>query len=103
MSDFGFAVDPNRMIHEPARLKIMAVLSVADEADFTYLMHETELTRGNLSVQMSRLEEAGYLKISKRFVGKTPRTTASITSAGRAAFVEYRRYFTSLLNATDKK
>jgi DNA-binding MarR family transcriptional regulator len=103
MGDFEFAADPNRMIHEPARLKIMAVLSVAEEADFTYLMRETELTRGNLSVQMSRLEEAGYLNISKSFVGKMPRTTASMTSAGRAAFEDYRRYFTSLLNATGKE
>ena len=100
MSSFEFAADPDRVIHEPARLKIMAVLSVAEEADFTYLMRETELTRGNLSVQLTRLEEAGYLAIAKSFVGKVPRTTASMTAAGREAFVEYRRYLSNLLDAT---
>ncbi len=64
-------------------------------------MHETELTRGNLSVQVTRLEEAGYIKIAKNFVGKVPRTTASMTVAGRTAFEEYRRYLASLLVATD--
>lgn len=100
MTDLGFGADPDRIIHEPARLKIMAVLSVAEAADFTYLMRETELTRGNLSVQLTRLEEAGYLKIAKSFVGKTPRTTASLTDAGRAAFDAYRRYLAELLEST---
>lgn len=100
MTGFEFAHDPNRVIHEPARLKIMAILSVAEEADFTYLMRETGLTRGNLSVQMTRLEEAGYITIAKTFVGKTPRTTASMTAEGRTAFEEYRRYLSSLLSAT---
>ena len=103
MTGFEFAEDPNRVIHEPARLKIMAILSVAEEADFTYLMHETQLTRGNLSVQMSRLEEAGYISIAKAFVGKTPRTTASMTPEGRVAFEDYRRYLASLLHATDER
>ena len=100
MSTFEFAVDPDRVIHEPARLKIMSVLSVAESADFTYLMRETELTRGNLSVQLSRLEEAGYIAIEKTFVGKTPRTTARMTPEGREAFTAYRAYLERLLDAT---
>ena len=100
MSAFTFSADPDRVIHEPARLKIMSVLSVAESADFTYLMRETALTRGNLSVQLTRLEDAGYITIAKEFVGKTPRTTASMTKAGRAAFDEYRAYLSSLLTAT---
>ena len=100
MSAFTFSADPDRVIHEPARLKIMSVLSVAESADFTYLMRETALTRGNLSVQLTRLEDAGYITIAKAFVGRTPRTTASMTKAGRAAFDEYRVYLASLLTAT---
>ena len=100
MSAFAFSADPDRVIHEPARLKIMSVLSVAESADFTYLMRETALTRGNLSVQLTRLEEAGYIDIAKEFVGRTPRTTASMTKAGCAAFDEYRTYLASLLTAT---
>jgi DNA-binding MarR family transcriptional regulator len=98
--DFEFAADPDRVIHEPARLKIMAVLSVAQSADFTYLMGETGLTRGNLSVQLTRLKEAGYLEIKKAFVGKRPHTTASITPEGRAAFDVYRAYLGGFLDAT---
>lgn len=100
MSGFAFAADPDRIIHEPARLKIMSVLSVAESADFVYLMGETELTRGNLSVQLSRLKEAGYIHIAKEFIGNSPRTTASMTPEGRTAFDAYRTYLTNLIKAT---
>ena len=100
MTGFGFDADPDRVIHEPARLKIMAVLSVAESADFTYLMRETGLTRGNLSVQLTRLQDADYIVISKEFVGRLPRTTASMTSTGRAAFDRYKSYLSHLLKAT---
>lgn len=100
MTGFEFAADPDRVIHEPARLKIVSVLSVAEEADFTYLLGATGLTRGNLSVQLTRLEEAGYIKLEKAFVGRVPRTTASLTAPGRAAFSEYRSYLEGLLGAT---
>ncbi|HSK47058.1 MAG TPA: transcriptional regulator [Coriobacteriia bacterium] len=100
MSSFAFASDPDRVIHEPARLKIMSVLSVVQSADFVYLQHETGLTGGNLSVQLTRLEEAGYIAIEKTFAGKMPRTLASMTPAGRDAFAAYRRYLKGLLGAT---
>lgn len=100
MSAFEFAADPDRIIHEPARLKIMAVLSVAESADFTYLIRETGLTRGNLSVQLTRLEEAGYITIEKTFAGKTPRTVVSMTPKGQEAFELYRAYLSSFLDAT---
>ncbi|MDQ1307770.1 MAG: hypothetical protein QG671_3603 [Actinomycetota bacterium] len=102
MSDFTFDADPDRIIHEPARLKIISMLCVVASADFTYLMRETGLTRGNLSVQLTRLEEAGYLTIEKVFVGRTPRTTASLTSRGREAFEAYRTYLNGLLRATEQ-
>lgn len=100
MKGFEFAADPDRIIHEPARLKIMTVLSVAESADFIYLMGETGLTRGNLSVQLTRLQEAGYIEIAKEFVGRTTRTTALMTPGGRKAFDDYRAYLKSLLKAT---
>lgn len=100
MTGFDLSDGPNRVIHEPARLKIMAVLSVAESADFMYLMRETGLTRGNLSVQLTRLREANYIKIAKEFVGRSPRTTASMTATGRQAFDRYRAYLTDILRAT---
>ncbi len=72
----------------------------AESADFMFLMNETGLTRGNLSVQLGRLRDAGYITITKAFVGTTPRTTASMTSAGHSAFAEYRSYLEGLLDAT---
>ncbi len=80
----------DRVIHEPARLLIVAMLSEVESADFVYLLRETGLTRGNLSSHLSRLEEAGYIKIEKGYRGKVPQTTCSLTEAGRAAFAGYR-------------
>jgi DNA-binding transcriptional ArsR family regulator len=81
----------DRLIHEPARLAIMTQLLVLERADFIYVMNETGLTRGNLSSHMSKLEQAGYLKVEKKFEGKTPRTMLALTKTGRQALVEYRR------------
>jgi DNA-binding transcriptional ArsR family regulator len=101
-NDFTFDTDPDRIIHEPARLKIVSVLSVVVSADFTYLIGVTGLSRGNLSVQLSRLQEAGYVTIDKVFVGKTPRTTVTLTDEGRESFVAYRTYLKKLLRATGR-
>jgi DNA-binding MarR family transcriptional regulator len=87
----------DRIIHEPARLVIMAYLYVVESADFTFLMNQTGLTWGNLSSHMSKLEEAGYVRIEKMFVGKKPHTLASLTEAGRAAFRDYRRQMEQVL------
>lgn len=100
MTGHSFDADPDRVIHEPARLKIMSVLAVVQSADFVYLQRETGLTGGNLSVQLTRLEEAGYLTLEKSFVGKVPRTLAAITPSGRSAFAAYRRFLEGLLDAT---
>ena len=81
----------NRLIHEPARLLIMAHLYVVEGADFLFIMRQTGMTFGNLSAHMSRLEEAGYIDVEKRFVGKRPNTRLSLTDEGRAAFEEYRK------------
>jgi DNA-binding MarR family transcriptional regulator len=89
--------DIDRIIHEPARLVIMAYLYVVEGADYTFLMNQTGLTWGNLSSHMSKLEEAGYVVVEKSFVGKKPQTMASLTEAGRAAFRDYRRQMEQVL------
>ncbi len=79
----------DRVIHEPARLAIMAVLYGVEEADFKYLLNMTGLSRGNLSAHVSKLEEAGYVDVQKKFVGKKPMTIYRITAEGRKALDEY--------------
>ena len=81
----------DKVIHEPARLSIMAHLYVVESADFLFMMRQTGLTFGNLSAHMSKLEEAGYIKIVKEFVGKKPHTMLFLTKKGRTAFEEYRQ------------
>ena len=81
--------DLDRVIHEPARLMIVATLVVAEEADFTYLQLETGLTKGNLSSHLAKLEQAGYVQIEKTFRGKIPLTLSRLTRKGRAAFKTY--------------
>ena len=81
----------DKVIHEPARLTIMAHLYVIESADFLFMMRQTGLTFGNLSAHMSKLEEVGYIKIKKEFLGKKPHTMLFLTDKGRAAFEEYRK------------
>ena len=81
----------DRLVHEPARLLILAYLSVVESADFLFLMNQTNLTRGNLSSHLSKLESAGYVEIKKEFVDKIPRTLLRLTEKGGNAFHEYRR------------
>jgi DNA-binding transcriptional ArsR family regulator len=85
--------DVDRVIHEPARLLIVSLLYALKEADFVFLQHESQLTRGNLSSHLARLEEAGYVKNEKTFRGKVPLTVCSLTHAGRTAFETYRETF----------
>jgi len=81
----------DRLIHEPVRLLIMANLYVVDTADFLYLMNQLNLTFGNLSSHMSKLEEAGYINVEKEFQDKKPVTKLSLTDLGREAFEDYRQ------------
>ena len=80
----------DRLIHEPVRLLIMANLYVVETADFLYLMNQLNLTFGNLSSHMSKLEEAGYINVEKEFQNKKPVTRLSLTDSGREAFSDYR-------------
>jgi DNA-binding transcriptional ArsR family regulator len=92
--------DLDRVIHEPARLQLVALLSGVKEADFLWLMNESELTKGNLSSHLAKLEEAGYVEIEKTFRGKIPLTVLRLTRAGRAAFEAYKKSLNGLLAGT---
>jgi DNA-binding transcriptional ArsR family regulator len=72
----------DRLVHEPARLAILTLLSSVENADFVFLQRTTGLTKGNLSSHLSKLEEGGLVTIEKRFVGKKPNTTVALTREG---------------------
>jgi len=88
----------DRLIHEPARLAIMALLYVVESADFTFLMNQTGLSWGNLSTHMTRLEEAGHIEVVKSFIGRRPNTSLRLTDSGRKAFQEYRQHMQQMLD-----
>jgi DNA-binding transcriptional ArsR family regulator len=79
----------DKVIHEPARLRIMMILSGIEQADFNFLLTTLKMTRGNLSRHMEKLESAGYLEIKKSFNGKMPNTSYQITKEGTAALNQY--------------
>ncbi len=81
----------DRLLHEPSRTVIIAILYAVESADFLYLQREAGLTKGNLSAHLSKLEEAGYVEIEKTYRGKIPLTLCRLTEAGRKAFEDYRR------------
>jgi DNA-binding MarR family transcriptional regulator len=85
-------------IHEPARLRLLVFLSVLERADFAYLLRESGLSRGNLSVQMTKLSEAGFVNVEKSFVDNRPRTTYSLTAGGRRTLRAYKRTLVELLS-----
>ena len=79
----------NPLLHSPLRLAVMSSLVVLEGADFVYLKEKTESTAGNLSVQIDKLSQAGYIEVEKTFVGKRPRTLCRVTPLGREAFDAY--------------
>ena len=83
------AVD--KIIHEPARLAVITILSLVESADFLYLQKATQLTKGNLSVHLGKLEEAGLIEIQKSFQGKIPRTLCRLTNKGKESFEAYKK------------
>ncbi|WP_420629959.1 winged helix-turn-helix domain-containing protein [Candidatus Leptofilum sp.] len=99
MTDFKQMLATDRLIHEPARLIIMALLYGVENADFTFLLRETGLTRGNLSFHLSKLEDGDYVAIEKTFKGKRPHTLCSLTENGRLAFDAYRQQLQEAANS----
>jgi DNA-binding transcriptional ArsR family regulator len=88
----------DRVIHEPARLLIVALLHGVREADFLYLLRDSELTKGNLSSHLAKLEQAGYVEIEKTYRGKVPLTIVRLSRDGRSAFDTYRKSLSGLLD-----
>jgi DNA-binding MarR family transcriptional regulator len=90
--------DIDQVIHAPARLMVLTYLYVVESTDYVFLLRLTGLTWGNLSTHLSKLEEAGYVAITKEFKGKKPHTTISLTKQGRTAFREYKKSLQQVLN-----
>lgn len=90
----------NPLLHSQLRLAVMSILLSAEEAEFIYLKEKTQATAGNLSIQLDKLSEAGYIEIEKSFAGKKPRTVCRMTLKGREAMAEYvealKSYFSGL-------
>jgi len=91
----------DRVIHSPARLKIVALLYGLKEADFLYLLRQTGLTKGNLSTHLYKLEDAEYIEIEKTYQGKIPLTLCRLTKIGRKAFEDYREQLNRLMAFTE--
>ena len=87
----------DQLIHAPARLNIITNLYVVESADFIFLRNLTGLTWGNLSAHISKLEDAGYVKIDKSIVNKKTHTVAKLTKKGRKAFEDYKEKMKEVL------
>jgi len=90
--------DLDPILHTPLRLAIVSLLISVREAEFTYIREKTNATAGNLSVQMNKLKDAGYIDIRKQFKDNYPQTICSITPEGIRAFELYVNNLQSYLN-----
>ena len=93
-------LDP--LLHSELRLAVMSLLIGADEAEFPYIKEQTGATAGNLSVQVDKLSEAGYIEVEKTFKGKRPCTICRITPKGHQAFESYVKALKSYLKIPKK-
>ena len=94
---------PDPIIHQPVRLKIMSALRAlptSEQIEFVRLKSIVAATEGNLGAHISTLEEAGYVKVEKDFVGKRPRTRIALTKQGRRAFEDYVAYLRDIIDAS---
>ena len=88
----------DRVIHSPARLMILTFLYVVEEGDMVYLLNQTGLTWGNLSANVHKLKDAGYVEVKKEFVEDRPQTWVRLTAEGRKAFRDYRAQMKGVLD-----
>jgi DNA-binding transcriptional ArsR family regulator len=102
MDDYAVLAKLDRLIHNPGRLAILAVLAGCESADFTFLEQVTRINKGTLSKHLTALEEAGYLEITKRFKGRMPNTSVRMTSRGRKAFRNYRRQYRQAMDHIER-
>ena len=96
-SQFKDLMDIDKDIHVPARLMILSILYVNESADFVFLRGQTELTWGNLSAHITKLESKGYITIEKEFKNKRPRTMVELTEKGKREFLAYREKMKKML------
>lgn len=88
----------NKLIHAPIRLGIMTILNSASKVNFIYLREKLDVTDGNLSSHMEKLEKAGYVKVKKSFIDKKPNTIYSITEKGKKAFRGYLQHLEKIID-----
>jgi DNA-binding MarR family transcriptional regulator len=98
--DISSLTNFDRVLHSPARLTIVAILSAVEEADFIYLLNESGLTKGNLSTHLTKLEQTGYIQIEKTYRGKIPLTLCRLTKSGHSAFRNYRKQLKRFVDLT---
>jgi len=89
-------LDP--VLHSQLRLAVISILITVDEAEFIYIKERTDATSGNLSIQIGKLKEAGYIDVTKRFKGNYPQTLCRITKTGREKFEDYVEALKGYLN-----
>ena len=94
--------DLDRVIHEPARLLVVALLAGVREADFLWLQRESGLTKGNLSNHLAKLADAGYVEIEKTYKGRVPLTLLRLTRQGKAALDRYKKALNGVLARTQQ-
>lgn len=90
--------DLDPLLHSQLRLSVISILISVEAAEFTYLLEQTKATRGNLSVQLNKLKDAGYISIKKSFRNNYPLTTCKITAKGIAAFEKYVEALSGYIN-----
>lgn len=101
MNDFDHS-QLDDLIHSRIRLAVMAVLASVDRAEFTFIRDKVNTTDGNLSTHLRKLEDSGYVAITKRFAGRKPVTDVALTAKGRAAFAAYLAHLENLLFTVNK-
>lgn len=95
--------DLDPLLHSQLRLAIMSLLMSVEEAEFSFLKEKTAATPGNLSIQISKLKDAGYIDVTKKFRNNYPQTLCKITTLGKQKFAEYVKALNDYLNPDQKK
>ncbi|MFH0756705.1 MAG: transcriptional regulator [Bacteroidota bacterium] len=90
--------DLDPILHSQLRLSVVSILMSVDQASFNYIRDETQATSGNLSIQIKKLQDAGYIKVKKTFKNNYPNTSLSITKQGMEAFENYVNSLKSYIN-----
>lgn len=102
MDEYAILARLDKLVHNPGRLAILAVLAGCESADFTFLEQTTGIHKGTLSKHLTALEKAGYLEITKRFKGRMPNTSVRLTARGRKAFRTYRRQYREAMDRMER-